>query len=156
MEGLECVDGPFQDCPFGRTRFYLVVVEGDKGVFVLLQGFGYVSHEGVKVLGPIDEAHGENQLRVSLVVDLDGDVVLGEHVAGAEAELEGVAQVDGDGDAFVETLVDGGLDGGLGGEDPGGAGEVNGDGMNVDAGNGEPQPFENVLGIESRGTWRSR
>ena len=125
-----------------------MVVEGDKGVFVLFEGFGHVSHEGVEVFGPIDETHGEYQLRVSLVVDLDGDVVLGEHVAGAEAELEGVAQVDGNGDAFVETLVDGGLDGGLGGEDPGGAGEVDSHGVNVDAGNLDTEPVQRVLAIQ--------
>ena len=39
VKGLERVDGPFQDCPFGRTRFYVVVVEGDEGVFVLFEGF---------------------------------------------------------------------------------------------------------------------
>ena len=75
--------------------------------------------------------------------------MFGEHVAGAEAELEGVPQVDGNGDAFVETLVDGGLDGGVGGEDPGGAGEVNGDGMNVDAGDLDTEPFEHVLAGET-------
>ena len=48
--------------------------------------------------------------------------------------MEGVSQVDGNGDVGGEAIVDGGLDRGLGGQNPGGAGKVDGNRMDVDAG----------------------
>ena len=112
-----------------------------RGSLPSLDSLGDVTHEGVECLGAFHQADGEDKLGVLVVVHLDRDVVLGEHVAGAEAELEGVSQIDGNGDVGGETVVDGGLYRGLGGQDPGGAGKVNGHRVDVDTGDGEAQPF---------------
>ena len=70
---------------------------------------------------------GEDEGRVLLVLDLYSHLVFGEHVAGAEPELQGVAEVDRNGD--------GGPIGALNGppscQRPRGPREVHGHGMDV-------------------------
>ena len=100
----------------------------------MLDGLGDVPHEGVEGLsvrstrltGKTSSVFFSSSVR-------NGDLVLGKEVAGAETELEGVAQVDGNGDVGGEAVGDGGLKGGLGGQDPRGAGEVDRHGVDVDA-----------------------
>ena len=153
VEHLHGGDGLLQ-CPPLDGVGDVVVVEGQAGVVAAFDGLGDIAHEGVEGLGALHEADGEDELGVPLVVHLQRDVVLGEHVAGAEPELEGVAQVDGNGDVGGEAVVDGGLYGGLGGQDPGGAGEVHGHRVDVDARDGGAKLLQDVLGVEGRLRWR--
>ena len=127
----------------------VVVIEGQGGVVAGLDGFCDVAHQGVECLSALHQAHGEYELRVVFVLHLERDVVPGEHVPGAEAELEGVSEVDGYGDAGSKALLDGGLDRGLCGEHPGGAGEVNGHGVDVDACDGLPELTQDVVGAHA-------
>ena len=72
-----------------------VVVKGVKGVLSTLYCVGDVVHQRVEVIGTFDQADWEDQLRVLVVAHLDRDIVLGEHIAAAESQLERVAEVDG-------------------------------------------------------------
>ena len=76
----------------------LVVIEGKGRVVAVLYGLGDIAHQGVECLGALYEPDGKDQLRVLFVFHLDRDVVLGEHVPGAEPELERVSEIDGRGD----------------------------------------------------------
>ena len=127
-----------------------VVIKGEIRVVAILNGYGNVTHQGVEGLGPLYEAHGKGQGRVLFILHLNGDLVLGEHVAGAEPELEGVSQIDGDGDAGSEAMLDCGLDRGLGSQDPGGPGEVHRHRVDADARDREAKPFQCVFGIKGR------
>ena len=77
----------------------VVVVQGQERVFLVLDDRDRnVPHQGVEVLGPLHQADREDQLRVLLVAGLDGDFLLERTCpSGAKPELQGVAQVDGDG-----------------------------------------------------------
>ena len=79
---------------------------------------------------------------------MDGDLFFGEQVAVAEAELEGVAEIDGYGAGDIGAGVGGagGGYGGAGGQGPGGAGEVYGGGMDINAGDGGAQSVQGGAG----------
>ena len=126
----------------------VVVIKGQIGIITALYGLGDVTHKCVEGLGALNKAHGKYKLRVLLIIHLDGDVVLGKHVAGAEPELEGVSKVDWHGDVGGKAIFYGGLNGGLGGQDPGGTGEVDRHRVDVYTGDGESQPIQHVFGIE--------
>ena len=145
VESAHGVDGLFESASLVGVG-YTVVVEGKQRVVALLYGVGNVAHEGVEDVGAFDDTNGEDEGRVFLVLDLDPYLVLGEHVAGAEPELEGVAEVDGDGD--------GGLLGvpgwpASGGESPRGPREVHGNGVDVYAGHRVVEPVEQLLSGKS-------
>ena len=80
-----------------------------------------------------------------LVLDLYSHLVFGEHVAGAEPELQGVAEVDRNGD--------GGPIGALNGppscQRPRGAREMHSDGVDVYAGHSVVEPVEQFLSGKS-------
>ena len=125
-----------------------MVIEGEVRVVAVLYGFGDVAHQGVEGLGALYEADGKDQLRVLFVFHLDRDVVPGEHVPGAEPELERVSEVDGRCDVGGKAVVDGGLDRRLGGKDPRGAGEVHRHRVDVDARDGEAEFVQSLFGVE--------
>ena len=111
-----------------------VVVQGQQGVVAGLNVGGGLAQEGVEGVGAVHQADGEGERGAGVVIHLDGDFPFGEQVAGAEAQLQGVAQIDGYGAGGVVAGGAGGGHGGAGGEGPGGAGEVDGGGMHVNAG----------------------
>ena len=82
MEPLHGGDGVADDFALDGV-VDVVVVQGKVGVAFLLNVVRNVPHQGVEVLGPLDEADGEDQLGVLLVHRLDGDLGLGEHILGA-------------------------------------------------------------------------
>ena len=63
----------------------VVLIQGQKRIFILLDVGGYISHQGVEVLGPLYQADREDQLRLVFVSGLDGDCPLSEHIPGAES-----------------------------------------------------------------------
>ena len=69
----------------------MVIVQGKEGVVALLYVGRNISHQSIEVLDPLHQADGKHQLGVLLVAGLDGNFVLGEHIPGAEAQLQGVA-----------------------------------------------------------------
>ena len=75
----------------------VVVIQGQQGVVPLFDGYGNVSHQGVEVLGPFHQADGKDELGVLFVLGLNGYLTLGEHIPGAETQLQGVAQVNRNG-----------------------------------------------------------
>ena len=87
------------------------------------------------------EADGENEGSVFLVLDLDPHLVFGEHVARAEPELQGVTEVDGNGDGGLVGV----LDGPSCGKRPRGPREVDGDGVDVYARHRVVEPVEQLL-----------
>ena len=121
------------DCAGERIALRFVVdamvVQREHGVFVALDVLCDIAHERVECFRSLDEAYGEGKFGVVLVVDLNGDFVVREEVAGAIAELERVSHVYGHGDG----CVGGGFDGASGCQHIGGAGEMDGDGVDVDA-----------------------
>ena len=82
----------------------------------------YVPHQGIEGLSPFHEACGEHQLGVLLILYPDRDVVLGEHISGAKAQLQGVAQVDRDGQGCIVPGGAGVIDGRTSGQGPSGTG----------------------------------
>ena len=62
---------------------------GEHRVVALLYVGGNIAHQGVEVGGSFHETYWEDEGRVFLVLDLDPHLVFGEHVAGAEPEVEG-------------------------------------------------------------------
>ena len=81
-------DGGFHG-PYLVLVLDVVVVQIDGPA--LLDAGGYVCHQGVEGVGPVDQAHREDQLGVQRVVGLNAYLMLREHIAGAEAELQGVS-----------------------------------------------------------------
>ena len=98
--------------------------------------FRDVAYERVECVRALDEAHGKHQL----VVHLYGHLVLGEHVAGPVAQLQRVPQVD----RHRHGGVAGVLDGRSRHEHVGGAREMDGDRVNVDARNRIAQLAEHL------------
>ena len=147
VQHLQGLDGLLQDLPLGGVGD-VWSSRAKRGSSPLLNGLGDVAHQGVEGLVTVYQAHGKHQLRVLLVLHLDRDLVLGEHVPGAEPELEGVSQVDGHGDVAGEAIFDGGLDRGLGSQHPSGSGEVHRHRVDVYARDGEAQPFQHIFGIK--------
>ena len=128
-----------------------MVVEGQGGIVAPLNCLRNVAHQRVEGLGTIHQTDGKDQLRVLLILDFDRDVVLGEHVIGAKSELEGVSEVDRDGDICCEALLDRCPYRGLRCQHPRGPGQMHRHRVDVDAGDGETQPFQRVLGTEGSG-----
>ena len=128
----------------------MVVVQRQQGVSALLDVCGDVAHQRVEVLGPLHQADGKDQFRVLGVPGFDGDLVPGEQVPGAEAELQGVAQVDRDGHGSVVARRCGRADCRLRCQRPGRPGQVRRHRVNVYAGHRVPEAVENLLRVPLR------
>ena len=125
-------DGAFQCLPLGGVSDILVI-KSQEGILASLDSFSDVAHQGIEGLGPVHQAYRKDQFRVLLVLHLNRDVVLRKHVPSTEPKLEGVSQVNGNCDTVRKAVFNRSLNGGLGGKDPGGAGEVNCYRVNVNA-----------------------
>ena len=90
VEALHCRYRVADDFALGGV-VDMVVVQCKRGVVSSLDVGRNVPHQGVEVLGPLHQADREDQLGVLLVPGLNGYLVLGEQIPGAEAQLQGVA-----------------------------------------------------------------
>ena len=141
-------DGPLQRPPIAGVG-NAAIIQGQERVAAGLDGIGDIGHQRVEHVGALDQADRKGQGGVLLVLDLDMHLASTEQVVSVEAELQGVAQVDRHGDRIAVSSLRRPLQGGPGGQDPGGAGEVHGHRMNVDAGHGGPQPVERLDGFQA-------
>ena len=133
VERLHRGDGLLQHSALGHVLGNALVVERVQRIVAVLDGLRDLEHGLVEPVGLLDEREGKVEMAVVVIIDLDADAVAGEEVLAGGAELERVAEVDGgdgfDGDAGVPCT----FEGASGGESPSGAGEVDGDGVDVDA-----------------------
>ena len=74
--------------------------------------------------------------------------MLGEQVPSAEPKLEGVSQIDGNGDVGIESVFDGRLYRRLCRQHPRSPGQMHRHGVHVDARDREAQPLQRLLGVE--------
>ena len=131
------------------------VVERLARVAALVELLGEACHEVIEPVALLDQRAGELEADVAfqpvvpVVFDFDSDGAAGEEAGSLGAELEGVAEVDRYGD-IVGAAVAGGFEGFAGGEGPGGAGEVDGGGVYVDADDVGEQAAEDIRGLAAR------
>ena len=146
VERLHRGDGLLQHSALGHVLGNALLVERVQRIVAVLDGLRDLDHGLVEPVGLLDEREGEVEMAVVVIVDFDADAVAGEEVLAGGAELEGVAEVDGgdgcDGDVGVPCPFEGASCG----EGPGGAGEVDGDGVDVDALDLRGEPVEGAFG----------
>ena len=83
VQPLHRRDRLLQGLPFGGVA-YVVVVQRKMRVFAALDVPGDVAHQRVEVLCAVDQPSREHELGVLLVLHLERDLMLREHVASAE------------------------------------------------------------------------
>ena len=153
VEAGEEVGGAFEHGAIG-TIGNADIVERLARVAALLEFFGNAGHEVIEPVALFDQRPGEFEAEVAFkaviaVVDGDRHGAAGEHIGGFGAQLERVAEVNGDGH-IVRAGVAGAFERFAGGESPGGAGEMHGGGVYVDAGDVGEQSVEYAVGLAPR------
>ena len=146
VERLHRGDGFLQHPALARIFGDALVVERVQRIVAVFDGFRDLDHGLVEPVGLLDEREWKVEMAVVFIIDLDADAVAGEEVLAGGAELEGVAEIDGgygfDGDAGIARP----FEGASGGEGPGGAGKVDGDGVDIDALDLPGEPVEGAFG----------
>ena len=126
-------DGLVQHPPLRRVFRDPIGIQRMSRIIPRLDCFRDCEHDLIEPVGLLHQRKRKIEMAIILVVDLDPHPVRREHILPRGAELEGVAEVDrGDGLDW-EAGVAGLFERGSGGEGPGGAGEVDGDGVDVDS-----------------------
>ena len=145
VEGLQRLDGGLHHLAI-RAFGDAAVVERPERVVALFDRLGDIRDHFVEPVALLGQRERVLEGAVLVVADFDADAVAGEEVLAGGAELERVAEVDGgdgfDGDVGVPCA----FEGASGGEGPGGAGEVDGDGVDVDALDLRREAVERALG----------
>ena len=126
----------------------MVIVQRQERVKALLDFGCNVPHQPVKGLGPFHQTHRENQFGIFRLLRLNGNFLLGKEISGAIAQLQGIPQIDRDGETGVR--VGGGQDDRAGGQDPRGPGQMHRYRVNVNAGYILPKFAQNFPRLQPR------
>ena len=148
-------DRAIQCFALGPRLWNVCVVQRQRRILTSLDRRSEPRHEPVEPIRLFNECARKIQCSISLQVigrvlfNRNRDVLTGEHVPRLGAQLERVTEVDRH--CYVDFSAAGAFESFAGGEGPGGAGEVDGGGVYVDACDVGEQSVEHAGGFAARG-----